>query len=152
MLKIAFIHFSCIFKYATLTSVDVNKQLFPTENDVYNNILNAVQVKLGVIFTPKQYREYKQYMMNMIYSQVPIINTPLTITEEGWLNDNNEAIVKSTENNTNYWNAEISRIFGFETTQKLILTLKMYLILQKKNLINLMLLLLLKSILDSNAY
>lgn len=118
--------------------------MFPTENDVYNNILNAVQVKLGVIFTPKQYREYKQYMMNMIYSQVPIINTPLTITEEGWLNDNNEAIVKSTENNTNYWNAEISRIFGFETTQKLILTLKMYLILQKKNLINLMLLLLLK--------
>ena len=110
---------AAFFKYATLTSVDVNKQLFPTENDVYNNILNAVQVKLGVIFTPKQYREYKQYMMNMIYSQVPIINTPLTVTEEGWLNDNNEAIVKSTENDTNYWNAEISRIFGFETTQKI---------------------------------
>lgn len=107
------------FKYSTLTSVDVNKQLFPTENDIYNNILNAVQVKLGVIFTPKQYREYKQYMMNMIYSQVPIINTPLTVTKEGWLNDNNEAIVKSTENDTNYWNAEISRIFGFETTQKI---------------------------------
>lgn len=107
------------FKYSTLTSVDVNKQLFPTENDIYNNILNAVQVKLGVIFTPKQYREYKQYMMNMIYSQVPIINTPLTVTKEGWLNDNNEAIVKSIENDTNYWNAEISRIFGFETTQKI---------------------------------
>ena len=107
------------FKYATLTSVDVNKQLFPTENDVYNAVLNAVQVKLGVTFTPKQYREYKQYMMNMIYSQIPIINTPLTVTKEGWLNDNNEAIVKSTENDTNYWNAEISRIFGFETTQKI---------------------------------
>lgn len=110
---------AAFFKYATLTSVDVNKQLFPTENDIYNNILNAVQVKLGVIFTPKQYREYKQYMMNMIYSQVPIINTPLTVTKEGWLNDNNEAIIKSTENDTNYWNAEISRIFGFETTQKI---------------------------------
>lgn len=110
---------AAFFKYATLTSVDVNKQLFPTENDVYNAVLNAVQVKLGVVFTPKQYREYKQYMMNMIYSQVPIINTPLTVTEEGWLNDNNEAIVKSTENDTNYWNAEISRIFGFETTQKI---------------------------------
>ena len=107
------------FKYATLTSVDVNKQLFPTENDVYNAVLNAVQVKLGVIFTPKQYREYKQYMMNMIYSQVPILNTPLIITKEGWLNDNNEGIIKSTENDTNYWNAEISRIFGFETTQKI---------------------------------
>lgn len=110
---------AAFFKYATLTSVDVNKQLFPTENDVYNAVLNAVQVKLGVVFTPKQYREYKQYMMNMIYSQVPIINTPLTVTKEGWLNDNNEAIVKSTENDTNYWNAEISRIFGFETTQKI---------------------------------
>lgn len=107
------------FKYATLTSVDVNKQLFPTENDVYNAVLNAVQVKLGVIFTPKQYREYKQYMMNTIYSQVPILNTPLIITKEGWLNDNNEGIIKSTENDTNYWNAEISRIFGFETTQKI---------------------------------
>lgn len=110
---------AAFFKYATLTSVDVNKQLFPTENDVYNAVLNAVQVKLGVTFTPKQYREYKQYMMNMIYSQVPILNTPLTVTKEGWLNDNNEAIVKSTENDTNYWNAEISRIFGFETTQKI---------------------------------
>lgn len=110
---------AAFFKYATLTSVDVNKQLFPTENDVYNAVLNAVQVKLGVTFTPKQYREYKQYMMNMIYSQVPIINTPLTVTKEGWLNDNNETIVKSTENDTNYWNAEISRIFGFETTQKI---------------------------------
>lgn len=110
---------AAFFKYATLTSVDVNKQLFPTENDVYNAVLNAVQVKLGVTFTPKQYREYKQYMMNMIYSQVPIINTHLTVTKEGWLNDNNEAIVKSTENDTNYWNAEISRIFGFETTQKI---------------------------------
>lgn len=110
---------AAFFKYATLTSVDVNKQLFPTENDVYNAVLNAVQVKLGVTFTTKQYREYKQYMMNMIYSQVPIINTPLTVTKEGWLNDNNEAIVKSTENDTNYWNAEISRIFGFETTQKI---------------------------------
>lgn len=110
---------AAFFKYATLTSVNVNKQLFPTENDVYNAVLNAVQIKLGVIFTPKQYREYKQYMMSMIYSQVPIINTPLTVTEEGWLNDNNEAIVKSTENDTNYWNAEISRIFGFETTQKI---------------------------------
>ena len=110
---------AAFFKYATLTSVDANKQLFPTENDVYNAVLNAVQVKLGVTFTPKQYREYKQYMMNMIYSQVPIINTPLTVTKEGWLNDNNEAIVKSTENDTNYWNAEISRIFGFETTQKI---------------------------------
>lgn len=110
---------AAFFKYATLTSVDVNKQLFLTENDVYNAVLNAVQVKLGVTFTPKQYREYKQYMMNMIYSQVPIINTPLTVTKEGWLNDNNEAIVKSTENDTNYWNAEISRIFGFETTQKI---------------------------------
>lgn len=110
---------AALFKYATLTSVDVNKQLFPTENDVYNAVLNAVQVKLGVVFTPKQYREYKQYMMNMIYSQVPILNTPLTVTKEGWLNDNNEAIIKSTENDTNYWNAEISRIFGFETTQKI---------------------------------
>lgn len=110
---------AAFFKYATLTSVDVNKQLFPTENDVYNAVLNAVQVKLGVTFTPKQYREYKQYMMNMIYSQVPIINTSLTVTKEGWLNDNNETIVKSTENDTNYWNVEISRIFGFETTQKI---------------------------------
>ena len=57
---------AAFFKYATLTSVDINKQLFPTENDVYNAVLNAVQVKLGVVFTPKQYREYKQYMMNMI--------------------------------------------------------------------------------------
>lgn len=110
----AYPYLAAFFKYATLPSIQANSILFPTENEFYNNVTNAAQKKFGIIFNDEQYREYKQYMMSMIYASVPYINTPMTVTEAGWFDEDNDRIVDDTKNNTKYWNAEISRIFGFE--------------------------------------
>lgn len=112
----AYPYLAAFFKYATEPSIQANSILFPTENTQYNNVTNAVQQKLGVIFNDEQYREYKQYMMSQVYASIPYINTPLTITDEGWFDTDDEAIIATTENNENYWNKEVSRIFGYEET------------------------------------
>ena len=111
-------YLASFLQYATMPSIQINSTIFPTENEIYNNVTDAVQRKLGIIFTDEQYKEYKQYMMSMIYASVPYINTPLTIDKEGWIDEDDNRTISATENNTNYWNAEVSRIFGYEETTK----------------------------------
>ena len=115
----AYPYLAAFFKYATEPSIQANSILFPTESTHYANVTNAAQQKLGLIFNDEQYREYKQYMMSQIYASVPYINTPLTITEEGWFDMDNDAITAATKNDENYWNKEISRIFGYEETESI---------------------------------
>lgn len=120
----AYPYLAAFFKYATEPSIRANSILFPTENKEYNNVTNAVQQKLGVIFNDEQYKEYKQYMMSQVYASVPYISTPLTITEEGWFDIDDDAIIRHTENNENYWNKEISRIFGYDEISKMNIDIK----------------------------
>lgn len=110
-------YLAAFLKYATLPSIQANSILFPTENEQYTAVTNAAQLKLGIIFNDEQYKEYKQYMMSMVYASVPYINIPLTITEEGWFDEDSERTIDAVKNNTNYWNAEVSRIFGFEEAE-----------------------------------
>lgn len=117
-------YLAAFFKYATEPSIQANSILFPTENQQYNNVTNAAQQKLGVIFNDEQYKEYKQYMMSQVYASVPYLNTPLTITEEGWFDTDDKAIIAATENNENYWNKEVSRIFGYTETSRMNIEIK----------------------------
>lgn len=120
----AYPYLAAFFKYATEPSIQANSILFPTENTAYTNVTNAAQQKLGIIFNDEQYKEYKQYMMTQVYASVPYLNTPLTITEEGWFDTNDDSIIESTKNNINYWNAEISRIYGYEEFSKMNIEIK----------------------------
>lgn len=120
----AYPYLAAFFKYATEPSIQANSVLFPTENKQYTDVTNAAQQKLGVIFNDEQYREYKQYMMSQVYSSVPYLTTPLTITEEGWFDTDDKAIIAATENDENYWNKEISRIFGYTETSRMNIDIK----------------------------
>ena len=120
----AYPYLAAFFKYATEPSIQANSILFPTENKQYTDVTNAVQQKLGVIFNDEQYREYKQYMMSQVYASVPYLTTPLTITEEGWFDIDDEVSITATKNNKNYWNKEISRIFGYEETGSINIDIK----------------------------
>lgn len=113
----AYPYLAAFLKYATIPSVQANTRLFPTESKEYNDITNAVQNKLGIVFTDDQYKEYKQYMMNDVYMGVPFLSTPITVDKEGRITYDNERIKEQTENNTFYWNEEYSRIFGYDITQ-----------------------------------
>lgn len=120
----AYPYLAAFFKYATEPSIQANSVLFPTENKQYTDVTNAAQQKLGIIFNDEQYKEYKQYMMSQVYASVPYLNTPLTITEEGWFDTDDKAIIATTENDENYWNKEISRIFGYTETSGMNIDIK----------------------------
>ena len=120
----AYPYLAAFFKYATEPSIQANSVLFPTENKQYTDVTNAAQQKLGVIFNDEQYREYKQYMMSQVYASVPYLTTPLTITEEGWFDTDDKTIIAATENDENYWNKEISRIFGYTETSRMNIDIK----------------------------
>lgn len=120
----AYPYLAAFFKYATEPSIQANSVLFPTENKQYTDVTNAAQQKLGVIFNDEQYKEYKQYMMSQVYASVSYINTPLTVTEEGWFDTDDKAIIAATENDKNYWNKETSRIFGYEETESINIEIK----------------------------
>lgn len=120
----AYPYLAAFFKYSTEPSIQANSVLFPTENKQYTDVTNAAQQKLGVIFNDEQYREYKQYMMSQVYASVPYLNTPLTITKEGWFDSDDKAIIAATENDENYWNKEISRIFGYTETSRMNIDIK----------------------------
>lgn len=120
----AYPYLAAFFKYATEPSIQANSVLFPTENKQYTDVTNAAQQKLGIIFNDEQYREYKQYMMSQVYASVPYLTTPLTITEEGWFDTDDKAIITATENDENYWNKEISRIFGYTETSRMNIDIK----------------------------
>lgn len=120
----AYPYLAAFFKYATEPSIQANSVLFPTENKQYTDVTNAAQQKLGIIFNDEQYKEYKQYMMSQVYASVPYLTTPLTITEEGWFDTDDKAIIAATENDENYWNKEISRIFGYTETSRMNIDIK----------------------------
>ena len=120
----AYPYLAAFFKYATEPSIQANSVLFTTENKQYTDVTNAAQQKLGVIFNDEQYREYKQYMISQVYASVPYLTTPLTITEEGWFDIDDKASIATTENDENYWNKEISRIFGYTETSRMNIDIK----------------------------
>lgn len=120
----AYPYLASFLKHSTIPSVQINSILFPTENSQYSTIIDAVQQKIGIIFNNEQYKEYKQYMMASLYSSIPYLNIPLTITKEGWFDINDEEIINTTENSEKYWNKEVSRIFGYTETSKMGIEIK----------------------------
>ena len=106
-------YLAAFIKYSVFPSIDINSKLFPTENEHFNLIIDAVQQSLGIIFTDEQYREFKQYMMSDLYSGIPYINSPITVDEHGWFIIDEDRANDAVSNDTKYWNAEKSRIFGY---------------------------------------
>ena len=113
----AYPYIASFLKYATQPSVEANSQLFPTESNAYNSITDTVQARLGVRFTDAQYKEYKQYMMSDVYAGVHFLSTPLTLNNYGLVTLDNNAIIKQTEEDKQYWDAERNRIFGYDVAQ-----------------------------------
>ena len=99
---------AAIYKYGTKTSLDVNKQLFITENDEFVEIEEIIQSRISHIFTESEYKEYQKYAINYLYNRIAKLLTPLYL-------DNRGRIVMSEEdiNEEEYWNKERSRIYGY---------------------------------------
>lgn len=99
---------AAIYKYATKTSLDINKQLFVTENDEFAEIEDIIQSRIGHIFTESEYKEYQKYAINYLYNRIAKLLTPLYLDDRGRIVMNEEDI-----NEEEYWNKERSRIYGY---------------------------------------
>lgn len=107
---------AAIYNYATITSYDTNKQIFITEREEFADAENFVQKALQHKFTEDEYKAYKRYIISSLYSQIPVLLSPVTLDKRG-----NLIMVQQDENQSNnegvnanqFWNSERSRIYGY---------------------------------------
>lgn len=107
---------AAIYNYATITSYDTNKQIFITEREEFADAENFVQKALQHKFTEDEYKAYKRYIISSLYSQIPVLLSPITLDKRGNLimvqqdknQSNNEGV-----NANQFWNSERSRIYGY---------------------------------------
>lgn len=109
-------YLAAFLKYATIPSVECNKQLFTLESDTFYNAIRYAESKLGCKFTPELTKEYNQYLVASSYIATPFFTTPQTISKDGYVIDDIERIKEYADNDTFYWKSERARIFGYDTT------------------------------------
>ena len=105
-------YLAAFMKYVTMTSIDVNKQLFSLESDdIYRQMLE-IQNNIGVKFNDEKANAFKKYLIADIYASVPQFTTPYIVNEKGWfeLVDDKELY----GNNESFWSNEIDRINGYK--------------------------------------
>ena len=114
--KSSYPYLAAMLKYATNASVDINSKLFRFENADIANWINQFQLKLGIVLNEDQYQELKNYIVSSIYYSIELLNTPQTVNDSGFIIPD---VKKAIENNTfDYWNDEISRVFGYKEYTK----------------------------------
>lgn len=81
---------NAFLKYATATSIKVNRELFDTQNQDFVDEL----IKLNYSFTgnsrmtEKQYKQLQSYTLNYLYGQTTAISTPLIYKNGGYVVNN----------------------------------------------------------------
>lgn len=107
---------AAIYNFATINSYNTNKQIFITEREEFADAENFVQRALKHKFTEEEYKTYKRYIVGSLYSQIPVLLSPITLDRRG-----NLIMVQQDENQSNsegvnanrFWNSERSRIYGY---------------------------------------
>lgn len=115
--KSCYPNIAAFYQFATIPSISINRQLFDLESSSFNMFFNYVQTKIGKILSEKDYLELKRYFVNYNYSQIPVLNDPVTIDKNGNIIEDIEKIKENTENDEFYWNTEHARILGIDVKE-----------------------------------
>ena len=100
------------YKYVIQTSVDINKQLFPTEEDDFVELMNSVVEAVGHDVSDEQYQIIKKSVINNVQNQISILLSPVKLfTNNLFAVPDYEKLEK--ENSVHYWEGEKGRIFGY---------------------------------------
>lgn len=102
-------YLAAMFKYGVETSVTVNKQLFATASDKFNNFIQNFEVHIGRDLTDDEYNYFKKYYVSSLYNALELISSPIK------LNETNNIIPEPNyaKYGPNYWDTEKSRIAGY---------------------------------------
>ena len=110
-------YLKAFYEYATLASFKINTQLFKTEQDHFQQLIKNIQAKIGKDLTKEQYIKAKKYIIKSIYDALPILNSPITVTDRGFVEIDKEVIEQQTTSDDAesipYWEQEAGRIYGF---------------------------------------
>ena len=112
-------YLAAIFKYCTSKSVEINKNIFKLETDPFYDTIKRVEQILGIKFTEEQYSDFKKYIVNNVYRNIPILTMPITLNEHNYLVPDQEMVEENSH--YDYWHDEVSRVYGYyeETDGKL---------------------------------
>ena len=98
------------FKYATMASVNANKQVFLTDNDSFYEFTKEFERRIGRPLTDEEAKEFKKYIVSLVYNELQFIVSPVTLNEHNQFVFNNPEIFN---NPASYWEKETSRIAGY---------------------------------------
>ena len=110
-------YLKAFYEYATLASFKINTQLFKTEQEHFQQLIINIQSKIGRELTKSEYIKAKKYIIKSVYDALPILNSPITVTDRGFVEIDKEAIEEQTTSDNAesipYWEQEVGRIYGF---------------------------------------
>ena len=105
-------YIAAFMRYATKTSVEVNKLVFALESDYVSEIIKALEKSIHTKLTPNQYRELQQYAVNFVCNMCEGINEPITLNEFNQFVVNSKRIEEDGELFRNRWDREQLRVRG----------------------------------------
>lgn len=73
------------YKYSTKRSVEINKQLFDLEQDIYVTNEKYLEKLIGRPLTNDEYKKFKQYIVASSYNSIEILVKPITINKKGFV-------------------------------------------------------------------
>lgn len=105
-------YIAAFMRYATKTSVEVNKLVFTLESDYVSEIIKALENSIHTKLTANQYRELQQYAVNFVCNMCEGINEPITLNEFNQFVVNSKRIKEDGKLLRNRWDREQLRIRG----------------------------------------
>ena len=105
-------YIAAFMRYATKTSVEVNKLVFALESDYVSEIIKALENSIHTKLTANQYRELQQYAVNFVCNMCEGINEPITLNEFNQFVVNSKRIEEDGKLLRNRWDREQLRIRG----------------------------------------
>ena len=110
-------YLKAFYKYATLASFNTNTQLFKTEQEHFQQLIINIENKIGRKLNKTEYLKAKKYIIKSVYDALPVINSPINVTDRGFVEIDKETIEEQTTSNNAepipYWEQEVGRIYGF---------------------------------------
>ena len=110
-------YLKAFYEYATLASFRTNTQLFKTEQEHFQQLIINIENKIGRKLNKTEYLKAKKYIIKSVYDALPVINSPINVTDRGFVEIDKETIEEQTTSDNAepipYWEQEVGRIYGF---------------------------------------
>lgn len=104
-------------KLTTAQELQLTQKIHNETKYLYG-IIDIVENCLGKRFTETEYIEYKQWLTTYIAYKTNVLINPITLDENNMFIIDEETKNNTTVSGIDYWNYEISRLFGYNTAKR----------------------------------